>query len=203
MIVLLVRHGQTEYTRTGRFLGLRDADLDEVGIRQAREARNSIARFAPDLAVSSPLGRARRTLELMSPPGVEFLVDERLREVDFGAWEGKEPDAIARLDPAGMRAFGDGALDRFPGGESLSDVAGRVADTVLGALGIAQRLLLVGHTTSLRLGLTHLLGLEPRRYRRLFGTLRPCHWAKLDVDSGGATQLLEYNVGRRVHAARP
>ena len=87
----LVRHGETDWNAAGRLLSFTDAPLNGRGEAQASALALELAGVRWDRAVSSPLVRARRTAELVlnASAGAPVLeVDERLREVDFGPYEG-------------------------------------------------------------------------------------------------------------------
>jgi probable phosphoglycerate mutase len=161
---------------------------------QAAAVQGAIADFAPDLAIHSPLMRARQTVDVVSPGGLTAQADERLREVDFGSWEGLRPAEVAAADPERLRQFDAGEIDRFPGGETSREAALRVSSAITAVLGSADRLLVVGHNTALRLGLAQLIGVDPKRYRRTFAPLRPCHWAEVEVSASSQGRLVTYNT---------
>jgi broad specificity phosphatase PhoE len=86
--LLLVRHGETEWNRDGRWQGHSDTPLNEAGREQARRLAVDIRDV--DAVYSSDLARARETAEILANPlGLEVQTDARLRERGFGAWEGK------------------------------------------------------------------------------------------------------------------
>lgn len=84
--VLLVRHGESTWNVERRWQGRADPPLSPEGKRQARAAAGAVA--GVDAIWSSDLARARRTAELLAPPGVAVHLDERLRERDVGSWAG-------------------------------------------------------------------------------------------------------------------
>ena len=85
--LLLVRHGETDWNRDGRWQGQSDTPLNELGRRQARELAEQLD--GVDVVYSSDLARARETAEILAErAGVEVRLDPRLRERGFGAWEG-------------------------------------------------------------------------------------------------------------------
>jgi len=132
----LIRHGETRWNRERRNQGRLDSPLTERGIAQAR----AIARLLHDLPeaaaapiVSSPQGRARRTAEIIrdEPAGCnrELRIDERLREVTAGAWDGL---TYAEIEAGCPGVFdGDGYYDwcfRAPGGETYEAFAARLGE---------------------------------------------------------------------------
>jgi len=94
--VVLVRHGETEWSRDGLHTGTTDVDLTEAGEQQARDAGEVLRAHPFGLALTSPLGRARRTAELAGFP--DAVVDADLAEWDYGPLEGRStPDIVGKL----------------------------------------------------------------------------------------------------------
>ena len=94
--LLLIRHGETEWNLAGRLQGGQDIPLNDLGRRQAAEAAERLRKLVPDFAgldyVASPMQRARETMEILretlSLPREGYRLDERLKELTFGDWEG-------------------------------------------------------------------------------------------------------------------
>lgn len=92
----LVRHGETDWNREGRLQGGQDIPLNALGRRQAAQAaaklRALVADFEPLDFIVSPMGRARETMDILRSelglPVEGYVVEERLRELTFGLWEG-------------------------------------------------------------------------------------------------------------------
>lgn len=160
--LVLVRHGQTEWSRVGRHTGRTDLPLTEEGERQARSVRPMLAdrRFA--LVLTSPLGRAVRTAELAGLGGAETHSD--LVEWDYGAYEGITTREIHRERPD-WNLWTDGVpagAAGFPG-ENPEQVGAR-ADRVLDHLSRALErgdVALVAHSHLLRVLTARRLGLPP------------------------------------------
>lgn len=116
LVVCLVRHGQTAWNASGRFLGRTDIALDEVGRVQASSfARALPGRFAQ--IYSSPLARARQTAEALEQPVIEI---PDLMELDQGALEGLDgPTAVQRFPEFFLSWREDPEHAQVPGGESL------------------------------------------------------------------------------------
>jgi probable phosphoglycerate mutase len=85
---LLVRHGQSTWNAEGRWQGQADPPLSELGERQAREAARAVAALAPARVITSDLARARRTAELVTPPGTSLETGAVWRERHAGEWTG-------------------------------------------------------------------------------------------------------------------
>ncbi|MFM7210582.1 MAG: histidine phosphatase family protein, partial [Actinomycetota bacterium] len=85
--IILLRHGETEWSKSGRHTGLSDIPLTAAGEERAASLRDRLADTAPALILCSPLQRARRTAELAGLWPAE--IDDDLLEWDYGAWEGR------------------------------------------------------------------------------------------------------------------
>ena len=127
MELVLARHGETEWSRSGRHTGRTDVPLTEAGVRHAESLRPRIEgrRFAAVL--SSPLSRARETCRLVGLGEAAQLRDELL-EWDYGDYEGITTAEIRQGRP-GWLLWRDGC----PGGEDAQQVGARV-DRLIGEL---------------------------------------------------------------------
>lgn len=168
--VYLVRHGQTEWNLAGRLQGQGDSPLTADGIEQAARAgrllRTLLEGEAPPALASSPLGRARATAEIICREAgwdaSEIRLDARLKEADYGRWEGStKAEAKARF-PAAWRAR---QLDRWgtrpPGGECYADLSRRAADWWLTRIDAEQPAVVVTHEMMSRVLRGYYLGLDP------------------------------------------
>ena len=121
MKIYVARHGQTQWNLENRVCGRTDQPLTEAGLQQAQLLAERTKDLKLDAVISSPMLRARQTAAPAAAlHGLEILVDERLIEQDYGIYEG-----VSRLDEgflANKRHF----AVRYPGGESMMDVAFRV-----------------------------------------------------------------------------
>lgn len=121
--VILVRHGETEWSRSGQHTGRTDIDLTAVGIEQARAAGALVtallAGASPSLVISSPRTRAVRTAELAGFPATELSDDAA--EWDYGDFEGRTSAEIRRSHPGWTIWKGP-----VPGGEDAAAVTVRV-----------------------------------------------------------------------------
>jgi broad specificity phosphatase PhoE len=162
--IYYIRHGETEWNAQGRLQGVQDVPLNDLGRRQSASAGRILADlFARDGRsegslefVASPLGRARQTMELVRSalrlPPAGYAIDDRLREIGYGQWEGS---TLAQAQLADPRVFAARQADKWtvspPGGESYVSVQARIsdwynqlkADTVAVAHGGTARALMV------------------------------------------------------------
>ncbi len=139
--IYYVRHGETAWNAAGRFQGSQDIPLNDLGREQAAHAGEILAElFARDeravssLAfVASPLERARHTMELvrgeLQLPRDGFALDDRLREIGYGHWEGSTLQQQRESHP---EIFATRLIDKWgvppPGGESYASVTLRMRD---------------------------------------------------------------------------
>lgn len=152
--LVLLRHGQTEYSVARRYSGHGNPALTGTGLAQAEAAAGRLARL-PELAavISSPLLRTKQTAEAVSAAtgmGVEF--DERLTELDFGNWEGLTFAEAAERDPEWHRDWLRDPTVPTPGGESFDQVYRRVLDAQQGLLERfgGGTVVLVSHVTPIK-----------------------------------------------------
>jgi len=162
--IYYIRHGETEWNALGRLQGAQDIPLNDLGRRQSVGAGRILADlFARDGRseasipfVASPLGRARQTMELvrgtLSLPLSSYAIDDRLREIGYGQWEGSTLAEMQTQDPD---LFARRQVEKWtlapPGGETYVSVQARmtdwyrglIADTVAVAHGGTARALMV------------------------------------------------------------
>ena len=139
--IYYIRHGETAWNAEGRLQGAQDTSLNDLGRKQAAQAGGILAElFAREehseqaLAyVASPLGRARSTMELVRGvlrlPPHDYTIDDRLREIGYGDWEGSTLSQMQARDP---EVFARRQVDKWtvspPGGETYAEVQIRVRD---------------------------------------------------------------------------
>jgi len=174
---VLLRHGQTKVSVEKRFGGRIDAPLTGVGQAQAAAAAARLRGEAFDAVITSPLARARQTAEavlpgLVAPAGrgeVAFVVDEQLRETDFGAWEGLTFAEARQRQPDELSAWLADPAVPPPGGESLAATIERV-EAALAAQRAAfpgGRLLVVTHMGPIKSAASLALAAGPAVFYRL------------------------------------
>ncbi|BCA56983.1 phosphoglycerate mutase [Nitrospira sp. KM1] len=154
--VYLIRHGETEWSRTRKHTGRTDIPLTTRGEEQAIEVGRRLAKQRVQLVYTSPLQRALRTAELSGflPPVRE--TDPNLMEWDYGEYEGRLTSDI-RADKPGWDLFRDGC----PGGESLKDVSLR-ADRIVSRLRKApDSIAIFSHAHFLRVFAARWVELDP------------------------------------------
>tara|TARA_Y100001960_G_scaffold327252_1_gene413224 strand:+ start:238 stop:831 length:594 start_codon:yes stop_codon:yes gene_type:complete len=148
MNLLIARHGQTDWNLAGRWQSVSDIPLNAEGQKQAaRLAALLKARgYALNRLVASPLLRAQETARVLGKAlGCAVKTDSALIELDLGQFEGRLESELRAEDPAGYDAWRESCyLRAAPGGETIHDVASRVADFITG-LDSDGDTLIVGH----------------------------------------------------------
>jgi broad specificity phosphatase PhoE len=153
--VVLVRHGETEWSRAGRHTGRTDVPLTEQGRRQAEAVGAALRDRDFALVLTSPLGRALETCRLAGF-GERAKSRDELMEWDYGAYEGRTT-AEVREERPGWTLWRDGV----PGGETIEQVGQRV-DRVLDEIrALDGEALLFAHGHVLRVLTARWLELEP------------------------------------------
>ena len=159
-ILYLCRHGDTEWSTVRRLAGRTDLPLTAQGEANARQLGTRLHDVAFDRALTSPLIRARRTAELAG--FATATVDDRLREMDFGRYEGRTVDDIRRQAPDWTYL-----RDGCPDGENADDLARRADSLLDDVCDGGGRVVLFAHSVILRVVAARFLGL-PASAGRLF-----------------------------------
>ncbi len=187
--LVLLRHGETEWSASGQHTGRTDIPLTAAGEKQARFAGTALANYEFAAVYTSPLTRARRTAELAGY--ADAVVDEDLAEWDYGPVDGRTSHDVSAELGREFLIFDDGVRILPPSaehgdgrpGETLEDVATRAARVVARAeetrAGRAEDgggdVLLVAHGHLLRVLATVWLGVDPRLGARFeLGTAAVC-----------------------------
>jgi broad specificity phosphatase PhoE len=141
----LLRHGETEWSRSGQHTSRTDLDLTPIGVEQAQAAGAALDGVYFDLVLTSPMVRARRTAELARLG--EFEIDADLCEWDYGELEGLTTDQIRARYPGWTIWSGP-----WPGGETATQVAARADRLVarIRSLPSASKVVVVAHGHILR-----------------------------------------------------
>lgn len=160
-LLVLVRHGQSEWNLKNLFTGWRDVDLTEQGIEEARTAGRKLKAqgLVFDVAFTSALKRAQRTLDLllteMGQTGIPVYKDQALNERDYGDLSGlNKDDARKKWGEQQVHIWRRSYDVQPPGGESLKDTVARAlpyyVQEILPAVLRGQRVIVSAHGNSLR-----------------------------------------------------
>lgn len=172
-LLVLVRHGESEWNKLNLFTGWRDPGLSEKGVSEAIQAGRLIKAegLTFDIAFTSALQRAQKTLTLMleelGQPNLPTIADQALNERDYGDLSGLNKDeARAKWGAEQVHIWRRSYDIPPPGGESLKDTAARVIpyykDRILPLLTEGKRVLISAHGNSLRALIMHLENIGPK-----------------------------------------
>jgi probable phosphoglycerate mutase len=176
--VLLIRHGPTEWNDNGRIQGRADLELSSRGRAEVARWRLPAA-WAEARVLSSPLRRARDTAALLT--GRTPIIDDRLIEMDWGAWQGRRLAELRARAPALVAANEARGLDfRPPGGESPREVCARLQALLAELAADPQPVVAVCHKGVIRAALVLATGWDmrskpPLRLARDRGCAVLCH----------------------------
>ena len=166
--LLLVRHGSTSWNAEGRYQGRTDVALSRDGQEQVRRLAERLRAEEIGALYASDLRRAWETAEAITARhDLSVRSETRLREIMFGAWEGKTHEQIRKDDPDSLdRWYDDPMRASPPGGETLKEVASRVRAAYQGIVGRhpEETVLIVAHGGTLRVLLCLALGVPAEKY---------------------------------------
>ena len=195
--LIVWRHGRTEWNFTGRFQGQTDVDLDDIGVEQTEASAPRLAAYRPDVIVSSDLRRAARTAEALAAlTGLPVDLDKRLRERDFGPWQGLTRQEIRERFPEDLARWHAGEPIENPAVETIDDMAKRVCAAfrdVAERVGVDGTAVVVTHGGAARAGCACVLD-WPRAVWHTLGVLGNCHLTELRHTAGRGWLLHAHNV---------
>lgn len=164
--IIIIRHGETEWNQSGRFQGHSDVPLSEEGRAQAEALGRNLIVDQVDAIYASDLIRAMETAApLAARFGLKVIADPLLRELNFGAWEGRSFTEVNADSPDTMKEFyRDPERAAIPESEPFPDFQKRVAGRVreIAAAECGKRVVIVSHGASIRILLADLLSMPIR-----------------------------------------
>lgn len=169
LTIYIVRHGETDWNRDRRYQGQRDIPLNVVGRAQALRNGEALRQLLPGIAeadfIASPLGRARETMEIMrSALGLApetYVIEERLKELSYGSWEGQLQADLPALDATGWATRAQDPYRWRPdGGESYADLMVRAVDWLSG---VTRDSVVAAHGGVVRTLQAHVCSIDPEK----------------------------------------
>jgi broad specificity phosphatase PhoE len=189
--LLLVRHGETDWNRDGRWQGGSDTRLNDLGREQAQALAEQLDGEI-DVLYSSDLARARETAEIVAAKlGLEIRLDPRLRERGFGSWEGlttvEIEERFADAHRRWLAGEGAGADDA----ETFEDFSARVEDFLSDVLCLhpGEEVLVISHGGSIRVIHALAAGVDYVRDHRLIPGVPNCSVARYGARDGKLAPL--------------
>ena len=193
--ILLTRHGHVEGLTPERFRGRAPLALSERGLREIDALARRVAPLRPDAIYTSPLERCVRTgAAIAAASGAPAEVHEGLADIDYGQWQMRTHEAVrAEQAEAYARWKSMPQLTRFPGGESLQDVATRAFDVLRAVLSRHPdgTVVLVGHDSVNRVLLLGLLEMPMSGYWRIVQD--PSTLNDIEVAADGTVRIARLN----------
>lgn len=187
--ILLVRHGETDWNRLGRFQGRVDVPLNQVGIAQAEALGLALRKERFSAFYSSPLKRALETVcrIRLHHPGTALCIEPDLMEMNLGDFDGMEGSRWVDLYPEFLQAWKKEPAElRMPGGETLLEVQTRaigIVTSIVERHKPGEKILICSHNFVILALLCHVLGIPLNRFREI-------------GQSNGSINRLSYQGGR-------
>ncbi len=201
--LILVRHGETAWTKEKRYQGNTDIPLSSEGRKSMRVLAAAVKKLSPDVLYTSALKRAKHSAaEITSRTGLKARVDRRLNELSFGEWEGHTAAELARKKNRAFLSWAKGKWVTPRGGESMHALRLRTLAFMKECLRKhkGKTVALVCHGGVIRMLIANSLRL-PERFLFSFQS-DPASFAVLRFDSKNTARLLCLNV-RRKYSLKP
>lgn len=199
MNLYLIRHGQTECSRENRFCGDLDPPLTDTGLSMAEAFAQAYASVQWEAIYTSPMLRTRQTADALAKlTGATPVVEDGLKEIAYGEWEGLQIDEVKARWPEAYAYWADDVASRgTPGGETAFHVAARAMRAVeaIRTRHESGNVLIVSHKATLRIITCALLGLDVRLFRERIA--QPVAAVSMFTVSKGTAQLTM--LGDRSH----
>ncbi|MEA4847552.1 MAG: alpha-ribazole phosphatase [Clostridiaceae bacterium] len=196
--IYLIRHGETEMNIKGVYYGWTDCGLSEKGIMQAEDLADILSDVCFDAVISSSLSRAVETATIVSGYDPDDIIkDDRLRELNFGDWEGIHYSELKEKHKEAWEKWGsDWKNTPPPGGESFFEIYIRVKSSIEDILKEykGKRVLIVSHHGTMRIIPMVLLGLTEEAYWSF--TAEQGRYSHYDIDEKGHCIIKRINSGR-------
>ena len=197
-VVILCRHGETDWNRSGRYQGRTDVPLNDRGREQARELARSLQGEPIAAVYSSTLERAYDTaLEIARLHDLEVRRDPRFDEINQGLWEGlRREEIVSAHGELHARWLGYPIDLRLPEGETLEEVRDRVRGALDDAmlLYLGRTICIVAHSVSMAMVKHELQGLSPPEALRTLP--KNASWERIEVADYDAVRAVRSGAWR-------
>ncbi len=202
MRLIIIRHGESEWNRLGRYQGQADAPLSPRGLAQADALAERLRHEPFDCIYTSPLARARLTGAAVARhhPEVPFIDEPALMEIHHGDWQGLSLEDVQQRFPAGLAEWRDHPTRaQMPNGESFSNILKRVLDCkeALQRRHHDAIVLLSTHDVVVKILVADALGMDMDRINRIWVTN-----ASISVIEYGAASPYLVSLSEACHLGR-
>lgn len=196
MKIYLVRHGETDWNKTYRFQGQADIPLNEYGIELAVKTAEALRSVPFEAAFSSPLSRAVETARiLLGDRPLPIVMDDRLKEINFGGCEGTVVPPDVKEDPSNPLYYFWRKPEKYlppPNAESLEELCRRSAafleEKILPLEKTYKTVLIVGHGALNRSILNPIAGIPIKDFWHI--SLKNCAVSQISLENG-SFQVIE------------
>lgn len=196
--IYLVRHGETEMNITGVYYGWTDVGLSEKGVMQAEDLYDILQDVHFDAVISSSLIRAVETASIVSGYNPDVIIrDDRLRELNFGEWEGIHHRELKENHKEVLEKWGsDWKNTAPPGGESFFEIYIRVKSSIEDIIKKyrGKKVLIVSHQGTMKIIPMVLLGLTEDAFWSF--TAEQGRYSHYEIDEKGHCIIKRINSGR-------
>lgn len=163
MEIVFVRHGRTKLNKEGCYIGATDEELSMEGIEEIQSVKKMLYPVEFDGIYSSPLKRARQSAEII---GRNFIIDERLREINFGIFDGIDNMEVQSKYPLEYKRWTEDYINyKIPGGESFSELFDRVERFVREVSEKHKKVLVLTHGGVIRCAMSMAFGSKEHFYK--------------------------------------
>ncbi|SOB93849.1 probable phosphoglycerate mutase [Ureibacillus xyleni] len=180
-----IRHGETEWNKEGRLQGWLNSELTENGRDQVKALQQELQHIKFNAVYSSPLQRAVETANILVGETARIKLDDRLREIHLGSWQGRKIADIWEEDYDRYFAYCNKPQCYKPdSGESFLQVSARMTDLLMDCSNKYKegKILFITHAVAIRALLLNVLGLECDRI-----------WNIEEIDGASVTKLVVEN----------
>lgn len=169
--VLLIRHGETEWNKLGKFQGCTDIPLAKDGIKQAELLRDRINGDF-DYIYASPLIRAHETAKILAEKNnKKVIIEPQIREINFGEWEGLTIKGISEKYPEIFKVWRTDKLEgNFSGGDlSIHNASSRAKKCILDIVNKheGKKIVIVAHGGIIKAGIIGIFGWDMTMYHKM------------------------------------
>jgi broad specificity phosphatase PhoE len=195
--IYLVRHGETDWNKVGRFQGWTDIPLNELGIKQAENLQDYFKNIPLEAVFSSDSIRAIETAKLITKnqSSLKNIQDQRLREIFCGAWEGLTHQEIEQSGDNLEGYFLDPINNPPRDGETIEQLSKRIenffADIFSNNDFDNKKILIVSHGGTIRAIISMLLKNTAELYSNLY--IQNCGVAEIRIENNGRRRLYALN----------